>query len=185
MPFGLTNAPATFQHFMNDIFQDMADLFVIVYLDDILIFSKNKEEHRKHVRMVLECLRKYNLFIKPEKCLFCSDWVEFLRFIVSPAGVAMDVEKTAAITKWPVLKNLHDVQSFLGFANFYRQFIATFSDIILPLTRLTRKGTPFSWEAIHQDAFKTLKTAFSQAPVLIHFTPTTQLLSKQTPLTMR
>ena len=83
----------------------------------------------------------------------------------------MDVEKTAAITKWPIPKNLCDIQSFLGFANFYRQFIATFSDIILPLTQLTRKGTPFSWEAIHQDTFETLKTAFSQAPVLIHFDP--------------
>ena len=90
----------------------------------------------------------------------------------------MDVEKTAAITKWPVPKNICDVQSFLGFANFYRQFIATFSDIVLPLTQLTRKGTPFSWEAIHQDAFETLKTAFLQAPVLIHFDPNNPIVVK-------
>ena len=97
MPFRLTNAPATFQHFMNDIFQDMADLFIVVNLNDILIFSKNKEDHQKHVWMVLKCLQKYNLFIKPEKCLFHSDWVEFLGFIVSPTGISMDVKKTAAI----------------------------------------------------------------------------------------
>ena len=84
--------------------------------------------------MVLKRLQKYNLFIKPEKCLFHSDWVEFLGFIVSPAGVAMDNEKTAVITKWPIPKNLRNVQSFLSFANFYRRFIVTFSDIILPLT---------------------------------------------------
>ena len=94
MPFRLTNAPAIFQHFMNDIFQDMAHLFVIVYLDDILIFLKNKEDHQKHVWMVLEH-QKYNLFIKPEKCQFHLDWVEFLGFIVSPAGVSMDVEKNS------------------------------------------------------------------------------------------
>ena len=119
MPFGLTNAPATFQFFMNDIFQDMADIFVVVYLDDILIFSKNQHDHHKHVRMVLTRLREHNLFVKPEKCLFHSDWVEFLGFIISPAGVAMDVEKTADISKWPVPTNLRDIQSFLAFANFY------------------------------------------------------------------
>ena len=88
----------------------------------------------------------------------------------------MDNEKTAAITKWPVLKNLHDVQSFLGFANFYRQFIATFSDIVLPLTRLTRKDMPFSWGVMHQNAFEALKTTFSQAPVLIHFNPNNPII---------
>jgi Reverse transcriptase (RNA-dependent DNA polymerase) len=97
---------------MNDIFQDMADVFVVVYLDDILIFSKKRHDHHKHVRMVLTRLREHNLFVKPEKCLFHSDWVEFLGFIISPAGVAMDTEKTATISKWPGPTNLRDVQSF-------------------------------------------------------------------------
>src|SRR6266481_5026551 len=119
MPMGLTNAPATFQHFMNDIFQDMSDLFVVVYLDDILVFSKSVEEHRGHVRRVLLRLRENNLHVKPEKSLFHTRSIEFLGFMVSPSGVSMDVAKTDAITKWPTPSNVKQVQSFLGFTNFY------------------------------------------------------------------
>lgn len=97
MPFGYTNAPATFQHFMNDIFRDMADLFVIVYLDDILVFSLDTSEHEGHVRMVLEWLWKHNLHAKLDKYTFYTDTIEYLIFIVSPQGVAMDPEKYRAI----------------------------------------------------------------------------------------
>jgi RNase H-like domain found in reverse transcriptase/Reverse transcriptase (RNA-dependent DNA polymerase)/Integrase zinc binding domain/Integrase core domain/Chromo (CHRromatin Organisation MOdifier) domain len=171
MPLGLTNAPATFQHFMNDIFRDMTDVFVIVYLDDILVFSDNEEDHRKHVRLVLERLRKYNLHVKPEKTLFNTRSIEFLGFIVSPDGVSMDPAKVHAILIWPTPGHLKDVQSFLGFANFYRRFIECFSDMATPLTRLTRKDTPFAWGDAQQAAFDEIKVAFTKAPILIHFDP--------------
>ena len=134
MPMGLTNTPATFQHFMNDIFQDMSDLFVMVYLDDILVFSESIELHQGHVRRVLSRLRENNLHIKPKKSLFHTHSIEFLRFMISPTGILMDIAKTKAISDWPVPSNLKQVQSFLGFANFYRRFIVNFSDMVIPLT---------------------------------------------------
>ena len=119
MPMGLTNAPATFQHFMNDIFQDMSDLFVVVYLDDILVFSESIELHQGHVWCVLSRLRENNLHVKPKKSLFHTHSIKFLRFMISPTGISMDVVKTKAISDWPIPSNLKQVQSFLGFANFY------------------------------------------------------------------
>ena len=171
MPFGMTNSPATFQHFMNDIFRDMADIFVIVYLDDILVFSDNEEEHRDHVRRVLQRLREHNLHAKLEKCTFHTDTIEYLGFIVSPAGLSMDTAKTQVIRDWPTPRNVKEVQSFLGFANFYRRFIANYSDTVVPLTRLTRKDTPFVWSDKCQKAFDTLKASFTSAPILVHFDP--------------
>ena len=168
---GLTKSPATFQHFMNDIFQDMADVFVIVYLDDILIFSKNISEHRNHVRQVLAHLRKHHLWVKPEKSIFHSDWVEFLGFIISGQGVSIDQAKSATILTWPTPHNIKEVQSFLGFANFYHHFILNFSEIVTPLTCLTCKDTPFKWEDKQQKAFNELKNAFSSTPILTHFNP--------------
>lgn len=171
MPFGMTNSPATFQHFMNDIFRDMVDVFVVVYLDDILIFSKDLIMHRTHVRRVLQRLREFNLPAKLEKCSFHTDTVEYLGFVVSPSGISMDPEKTAAIRDWPVPKSVRDIQSFLGFANFYRRFIDEYSQIALPLTRRTRKDTPFVWDEACQGAFDKLKAAFTTAPILAHFDP--------------
>ena len=139
MPMGLTNAPATFQHAMNEIFREHLDTFVLVYLDDILIYSKNKEEHRKHVRKVLELLRKNDLFAKPEKCAFGVDTVEYLGFVVSPEGVTMDKGKVQAILEWEEPRNVHDVQVFLGFANFYRRFILNYSKKATALTNLLKK----------------------------------------------
>jgi hypothetical protein len=171
MPFGLTNAPATFQYFMNDIFRDMVDICVVVYLDDILIYSENMEQHRQHVRKVLERLRQHNLHAKPEKCMFHASEAEFLGFMVSPAGVTMAENKTQAIQAWPAPTTVKEVQSFLGFANFYRRFIDNYSAITVPLTRLTRKDVPFVWSDICAQAFKELKAAFTRAPVLSHFNP--------------
>jgi len=171
MPMGLTNAPATFQHFMNDIFQDMSDIFVVVYLDDILIYSDSEEAHHDHVRLVLTRLQQHNLHVKPEKSLFHTYSIEFLGFMVSPTGIAMDVAKTEAISNWPTPSNVKQIQLFIGFANFYRQFIINFSETVTPLTRLTRKDAKFSWESEHQAAFNTLKLAFTWAPVLAHFDP--------------
>jgi len=119
MHFGLTNALATFQRLMNTIFTDCLDYFVVVYLDNILIFSKNPEEHTKHIREVLTHLRKNSLFAKPEKCKFSINTTEFLGFVISPDSISMSKSKVDAILQWPTPKNLKQVQSFLGFANFY------------------------------------------------------------------
>jgi Reverse transcriptase (RNA-dependent DNA polymerase)/Retroviral aspartyl protease len=124
MPFGLSNAPAAFQRFMNDIFKDLLDVTVIVYLDDILIFSDDPKEHRKHVREVLRRLRLHGLYSRPEKCRFSTDTVEYLGYILSKDGLTMSPAKVKTILDWPEPKKVKDVQSFLGFANFYRRFIA-------------------------------------------------------------
>ena len=110
----------------------MTDDFVVIYLDDILIFSADPAKHEQHVRLVLERLRQHNLHAKPEKCQFHTDTTEYLGFIVSPKGVAMDPAKTKVIGDWPTPRNLKEVQSFLGFANFYRRFIDAYSRIVRP-----------------------------------------------------
>src|SRR5882724_5668864 len=115
MPMGLTNAPAMFQAFMNHIFRDMTDIFVVIYLDDILIFSNSLGEHQVHVRRVLNRLRKYDMHSKPEKCLFHTQKIEFLGFMVTPTGISMDSAKTDTVTVWPTPTNLRAVQAFLGF----------------------------------------------------------------------
>ena len=134
MPFGLTNAPAAFQRFMNDIFSDMLDVHVIIYLDDILVYSDDPAEHKKHVREVLQRLRKNGLYCKPEKCHFDKDTVNYLGFILSKDGLKMDPAKVQTIQDWPEPRKVKDIQSFLGFANFYRRFISEYSNIVVPLT---------------------------------------------------
>jgi hypothetical protein len=171
MPFGLTNAPATFQRFMNDTFADMVDIFVVVYLDDILIFSDNLDEHREHVRKVLQRLRDNNLHARPDKSEFHCDSIEYLGFIVSPSGISMDPSKIEVILSWPAPKTVKETQSFLGFANFYRCFIYNYSRIARPLNGLTRKNTTFTWTKRCQEAFNALKTAFTSAPILAHYDP--------------
>ena len=120
MPFGLTNTPSVFQRFMNDIFSDLLDIHVVIYLDEILIYSDNLSDHEEHVKEVLRRLRKHLLFCKPEKCEFHSTIVDFLGFMVSPKGLFMEQNKVKTIQDWPEPKSVKDVQSFLGFANFYR-----------------------------------------------------------------
>src|SRR5467141_1272001 len=149
----------------------MTDIFVVIYLDDILIFSNSLEDHRIHIQQVLERLHEYNLHSKPEKCLFHTEKIKFLGFMVTPTGISMDTAKTNAISVWPTLTNLKAVQAFLGFANFYCRFIVGFSDNVIPLIRLTCKDTPFSWGPDHVKAFRTLKHAFTTAPILVHFNP--------------
>jgi hypothetical protein len=123
MPFGLCNAPGTFQGLMNDTLHEYLDKFCQVYLDDILIYSKTKEEHIQHVRLVLEKLRATGLYAKLEKCRFSQPRVDFLGFVLAREGVSMDPSKLEPIQTWPTPKSVRDVQSFLGFANFYRRFI--------------------------------------------------------------
>jgi hypothetical protein len=171
MPFGLTNAPATFQGMMNDIFKDLLDRFVIVFLDDILIFSKNIEEHVQHVQIILDRLRKFNLYAKLEKCVFHVQSIDFLGFIISADGISMDPAKTKSIIDWKTPKSAKDIQVFLGFANFYRIFIDGFSRIVSPLTALLKKDTKFVWNSTAQQAFDLLKKLFTTAPILCHADP--------------
>ncbi|KAJ3537203.1 hypothetical protein NMY22_g5693 [Coprinellus aureogranulatus] len=171
MPFGLSNAPAAFQRFMNDIFSDLLDVYVIVYLDDILIYSDDLSQHRKHVREVLRRLRQHGLYAKPDKCEWHRTTVEYLGYILSPEGLVMSEDKVKIIQDWPEPRSVKEVQSFLGFANFYRRFIFNYSDIAVPLTRLTRKGTPFVFDDSARSAFESLKKAFTSAPVLTHWVP--------------
>jgi len=137
MPFGLTNAPAAFQRFMNDIFSNMLDVSVVVYLDDILIYSDNPEIHRKHVKEVLRRLRANGLYASEKKCFFHQEKVEFLGYIMSPEGLSMDEAKVKVIQDWPIPRKVKDIQSFLSFVNFYCHFIRDYSKITIPLTRLT------------------------------------------------
>ena len=171
MPFGLTNAPATMQRMVNEQLHDYLDVFVVAYLDDILIFSKSQAEHETHVRRVLKRLRKAGILLKPEKCEFHKEELEFLGFIVGVHGVRMNPKKVEAVLDWPTPRTVKEIQSFLGFANFYRRFIEGYSRISAPLTELTRKERQFDWTPRAQEAFEELKERFTQAPVLAVFDP--------------
>ena len=139
MFFGMTNSPATFQTMMNDIFRTLiAEGIVVVYLDDILIFTRTEEEHERAVRRVLEVLAEHKLFLRPEKCEFHRKEIEYLRLVISENKVAMDPVKVARVRDWPTPENWTDVQAFIGFVNFYCQFIWDFSTIAKPLFDLTR-----------------------------------------------
>ncbi|XP_075473251.1 uncharacterized protein LOC142504012 [Ascaphus truei] len=171
MPFGLCNVPATFQHLINDVLRELLDQFVVAYLDDILVFSDNIMDHQRHVRIVLERLRKYKLYIKLEKCEFEKTSMQFLGYIISPEGLSMDPGKIQAVVEWPIPRNEKDIQRFVGFANFYRRFIKNFSGIIAPITQLTQKEFPFKWSPEADAAFEQLKSLFTSAPILIHPNP--------------
>ncbi|KAG0741236.1 hypothetical protein G6F22_005145 [Rhizopus arrhizus] len=170
LPFGLTNSPPTFQKMMNDVLRDYVDKFVLVYLDDILIFSKTKDEHEKHLRMVLQRLRENKLYVNPKKCDFNKKAVEFLGYRVSEKGVLPSSSKINAIREWPRPTNVQEVRQFIGLCSHYRRFISGFSTVATPLTDLT-KGTGAKKRSIHwtsecELAFKKLKDLMSTAPVL-------------------
>ena len=168
LPFGLTNAPATFMNLMNEIFKDHLDLFVIVYLDDILIYSKTWKDHLRHIRIVLDILRKERLFGKISKCVFGVTEVEYLGHNISGNGLSVDPQKVKAVKEWPVPKNKQQVQSFLGFVNYYRKFIKDCSLIAKPLTELTKK-TEYRWNDAQMESFERLKESLCSAPVLRTF----------------
>jgi transposase InsO family protein len=171
MPFGLKNGPSTFQHYINDTLHEFLDVFVTAYIDDILIYSNSLSEHRKHVRLVLERLRDAGLQCDIRKCKFHANEVTYLGLIVTREGIKMDPTKVEAIMSWESPENVHDVRSFLGFANFYRRFIKNFSKIVRPLVNLTKKGINFSWNVECERAFNDLKKRFTTAPILAHFDP--------------
>ncbi|KAJ1571235.1 hypothetical protein NDA12_003308 [Ustilago hordei] len=172
MPFGLANAPAHFQSFINDTFRDIIGIYVVVYLDDFLIFSDTEEAHVKHVTEVLTRLRSNRLFAKLPKCEFHTKTVEFLGYIIKPTGIEMDPEKVHTVKEWPMPESIHDIQRFLGFANFYRRFIAHFARIAKPLTALVKpieRFKKFELPEEAQQAFHKLIQAFTSAGVLQHF----------------
>ena len=167
MFFGLTNSPATFQTMMNDILHDLImDGVVSVYLDDILIYTKTREEHRRVTRMVLERLREYRLYLRADKCEFEKERIEYLGVIISHNHVEMDPVKVSGVAEWPVPKNKKEVSAFLGFTNFYRRFIEGFSHLARPLFDLTRKDAPFQWTTEAQGAFDSLKQRITSSPIL-------------------
>ncbi|KAL0561767.1 hypothetical protein IC582_002208 [Cucumis melo] len=166
MSFGLTNAPAVFMDLMNRVFREFLDTFVIVFIDDILIYSKTEAEHEEHLRMVLQTLRDNKLYAKFSKCEFWLKQVSFLGHVVSKAGVSVDPAKIEAVTGWTRPSTVSEVRSFLGLAGYYRRFVENFSRIATPLTQLTRKGAPFVWSKACEDSFQNLKQKLVTAPVL-------------------
>jgi hypothetical protein len=170
LPFGLTSAPSTFVAVMNNVLGKFIDKYVVVYLDDILIYSKTKEEHLQHVRSVLETLREHKLYAKESKCEFMQRSVKFVGYIVSDAGLEVDQSKVEAVKAWPVPTNVSECRSFLGFVSYYRKFIANHSAIVAPisdLTKTTSGPTKFTWTIEAQTAFEKMKVALCSAPILV------------------
>ncbi|XP_071739972.1 uncharacterized mitochondrial protein AtMg00860-like [Rutidosis leptorrhynchoides] len=166
MSFGLTNAPAAFMDLMNRVCKPYLDKFIIVFIDDILIYSKNKEEHEQHLRLVLQLLEKEQLYAKFSKCGFWLDSVQFLGHVVNSEGIHVDPTKIEAIKNWEVPKNPSQIRQFLGLAGYYRRFIQNFSKIARPLTVLTHKDKKFEWSSAQESAFQMLKQKLTTTPVL-------------------
>ncbi|QRW20747.1 Retrotransposable element Tf2 protein [Rhizoctonia solani] len=171
MPFGLTNAPAAFQHFMNNLFRNLIDVTVVIYLDNILIFSKNPKDHPTHVKEVLSRLMENQLFCKISKCHFHVTTVDYLGIVILPAGFSMDQKKIEAVTTWPTPRTVKQVQAFLGFVNYLCRFIPNFSSVARPLHNLTRKENTWTWGTLEEEAFQELKSLVTQSPVLVHSNP--------------
>ncbi|KAD4178196.1 hypothetical protein E3N88_26787 [Mikania micrantha] len=166
MSFGLTNAPAAFMDLMNRVCRPMLDRSVIVFIDDILVYSKNEGDHACHLREVLETLRKEKLYAKFSKCAFWLQEVQFLGHVVNSKGIHVDPSKIQAVAKWSQPKTPTEIRSFLGLAGYYRRFIQDFSKIASSLTKLTRKGVKYEWGENQEQAFQELKMKLTQAPVL-------------------
>ncbi|GJU00491.1 reverse transcriptase domain-containing protein [Tanacetum coccineum] len=166
MPFGLTNAPAVFMDLMNRVCKSYLDKFVIVFIGDILIYSKSKEEHEVHLRLVLELSRKEKLYAKFSKCELSLQEVHFLSHVVNHNGIHMDLSKIEAVKNWKAPTTPSEIRSFLGLAGYYRYFIVNFSKIAKPLTSLTQKNQKYVWGVEQEEAFQTLKNNLCEAPIL-------------------
>jgi hypothetical protein len=166
MPFGLTNAPATFQSIMNTIFQPMLRKHVLVFVDDILVFSKTLADHKQHLQQVFDILQQNQLFLKKSKCSYAQTSLEYLGHIISGTGVATDPAKIQAVQQWPIPTDLKQLRGFLGLSGYYRKFIRHYGILSRPLTDLLKKNTPFVWTPLLQQSFDHLKQALISAPVL-------------------
>ena len=167
MPFGFTNAPAAFIDLMHRVFRPYLDQFVIVFIDDILIYSRTPEEHECHLTIVLQTLREHKLYAKMSNCEFWMKEVKFLGHVVSEQGVVVDPSKIEAVMKWEPPKNVTEVRSFQGLAGYYRRFVEGFSRLAMPMTHLTKQGEKFLWTPECELVFHTLKKKLTTAPVLI------------------
>ncbi|XP_057786354.1 uncharacterized protein LOC131003815 [Salvia miltiorrhiza] len=165
MPFGLTNAPSTFQAAMNDIFRPLLRRFVIVFFDDILIYSRTVPEHAEHLREVFSILHRHHFYIKLSKCSFCCDSVEYLGHIIADGNLKADPSKIEAMVAWPRPTNVRKLRGFLGLTGYYRRFIAGYAMIATPLTDLLKKEA-FVWSSEAEQAFQALKSAMTSAPIL-------------------
>ena len=167
MPFGLMNAPAAFMDLMHRVFQPYLDQFVIVFIDDILIYSQSKWEHEYHLRIVLQLLRDHQLYVKFSKCDFWLTEVRFLGHVVSASGVSVDLKKVETVMSWERPKLVFEIRSFLGLAGYYRRFIEDFSRLTAPMMRLTRKEAKFDWDDRCEKAFQEFKRRLTTTPILI------------------
>nr|KYP33206.1 Retrovirus-related Pol polyprotein from transposon 17.6 [Cajanus cajan] len=167
MPFGLTNAPGVFMDYMNMIFHPYLDRFVVVFIDDILVYSKTMEEHIEHLRIVLQTLKEKQLYTKLSKCEFWLDSVNFLGHVISNSGIVVDPAKVKVMLEWSILKSVFEIRSFLGLAGYYRRFIENLSRLALPLTKLTKKDQPFMWDSRCEESFQELKRRLTSALVLV------------------
>jgi hypothetical protein len=166
MSFRLTNAPAHFTYLMNSVFMPELDKFVVAFIDDILIYSKNEEEYAKHLRIVLTRIREHQLYAKFSKCTFLLEEIQFLGHVLSAKGIAVDPSKVKDILEWKPPTTVHQVRSFLGLAGYYRRFILDFSKIVKPITGLLKNDTKFDWSSKCNEAFEQLKVLLTTAPVL-------------------
>ena len=169
MPFGLTNAPSHFQSVISEILEEFLDLFVIVYLDDILIYSETENMHEEHVHQVLEALQENDMKINTAKCSFSAKEVKYLGYVLRPGSVSTDPEYTRKIREWKTPSNKKEVQSFLGFAGFYQKLVPKYSKVVLPLIGLTAKGKKWDWQGIHEESFALCKKLFTTDPILQNF----------------
>ena len=167
MPFGLTNALATFMDLMHRVFHPYLYQFVVVFVDDILIYSQSEWEHEDHLRIVLQLLRDHQLYAKFSKCEFWLTEVRFLGLVVSTSGVSVDPEKVEAVMSWERPNSVFEIRSFLGLAGYYTRFIEDFSRLATPMMRLTRKEVKFDWDERCKKAFQELKKRLTSTPILI------------------
>ncbi|GJX12294.1 putative reverse transcriptase domain-containing protein [Tanacetum coccineum] len=166
MPFGLTNAPAVFMDLMNRVCKPYLDKFVIVFIDDILIYSKSKQEHAEHLKLILELLKKEQLYAKFSKCEFWIPKVQFLGHVIDSQGIHVDPAKIESVKDWASPKSATEIRQFLGLAGYYRRFIEGFSKIAKPMTKLTQKKIKFEWSDKAEAAFQLIKQKLCSAPIL-------------------
>jgi hypothetical protein len=166
MSFGLTNAPTHFMYLMNSIFIPELDKFVVVFIDDILVYSKNEEEHEQHLRIILQQFHDHQLYVKFSKCAFWLKEVQFLDHIISPEGIAVDSSKVQEVLDWKSPRSVTQICSFLRLAGYYHRFISNFSNITKPMTKLLEKDIKFKWSLQYKEVFLTLMKLLTTAPVL-------------------